>query len=142
MSDINIFHILIGSGTKPLAEYSPFQTELIKECEKQLSHCTQGSSAITKTDYKIYYLNENNITYMIMTNTNYPMPAAVACLESMKKEYGNILNGRNFSKLNNYGLNSEFKEKLKMKYEYYNENTDIVDEELEKLKDGLRKKRD
>ena len=29
-----------------------------------------------------------------------------------------------------------------MKYEYYNENTDIVDEELEGLKDDLRKKRD
>ena len=74
-----------------------------------------NKSIITHIDDRIYYLNEDNITYMIMTNTTYPIPAAVACLESMKKEYGSILNGRNFSKLINYGLNSELKEKLKMK---------------------------
>ena len=115
MNDINIYHILIGSGSKPLAEYSQFQSELIKVCEKYLSLCKPGSSFITHIDYRIYYLNEDNITYMIMTNTTYPIPAAVACLESMKKKYGSILNGRNFSKLINYGLNSELKEKLKMK---------------------------
>ena len=76
---------------------------------------------------------------MIMTNTNYPMPAAVACLESMEKEYGNILNGRNFSKLNNYGLNSEFKEKLKMKYEYYNDNKEALNESTQKLMDEMFK---
>ena len=119
MEDVNILYILIGSGSKPLAGYSPYQGEFIQICEKQLSQCKPGSASLSHSDFKIYYSNEDNITYMIMTNTKYSMPTAVACLESMKKEYGSILEGRNFSILNNYGLNSELQPKLKMTYEYY-----------------------
>ena len=40
-----------------------------------------------------------------------------------------------------YGLNSELKEKLRMKYEYYNEHTEIVDEQLEALKEAMKNER-
>ena len=32
--------------------------------------------------------------------------------------------------MKDHGLNSELKEKLKMKYDYYTENTEVVDEKL------------
>lgn len=142
MEDVNILYILIGSGSKPLAGYSPYQGEFIQICERQLSQCKPGSAALTHSDFKIYYSNEDNITYMIMTNTKYSMPTAVACLESMKKEYGSILEGRNFSILNNYGLNSELQPKLKMTYEYYVTNTEVVSEKLEGLKEVMNQFRD
>ena len=63
-----------------------------------------------------------------MTAPSYPMPAAVACIEGLRKEIGAKLSERDLEGMKDYGLNSELKEKLKMKYDYYTENTEIVDE--------------
>lgn len=141
--NLKIIYILIGSGTKPLAGYGQFEGEFIQTCERQLKNCKANNSAcITHSEYKIYYQNEDNITYLIMTIPSYPMPAAVACIESMRKEFGTNLHGRNFAGVKDYGLNSELKEKLKMKYEYYTENTEIVDEKLQDLKKVMMKFKD
>ena len=72
-----------------------------------------------------------------MTTPEYPIAAAVSCIESLKKEFSDGLHGRNFSTLDNYGLNNEMKQKIKMKFEYYNKNTEIVSENLESLKDAI-----
>ena len=133
--DLKIIYILIGSESKPLAGYGQFEGEFIQTCEKQLKNCKKNNSAcITHSEYKIYYQNEDNITYLIMTIPSYPMPAAVACIDSLKKEFGPDLSSRDFEGMKDYGLNSELKEKLKMKYDYYTENTEIVDEKLEDKK--------
>ena len=87
-----------------------------------------NSACIAHSDYKIYYQNEDKITYLIMTVPSYPMPATVACIEGLRKEIGAELSGRDLEGMKDYGLNSELKEKLKMKYDYYTENTEIVDE--------------
>ena len=141
--ELKIIYILIGSESKPLAGYGQFEGEFIQTCEKQLKNCKKNNSAcITHSDYKIYYQNEDNITYLIMTIPSYPMPAAVACIDSLKKEFGPDLSGRDLEGMKDYGLNSELKEKLKMKYEYYTENTEIVDEKIEQLKNVMMKFKD
>jgi len=141
--NLKIIYILIGTDSKPLAGYGQFQGEFIQTCERQLRNCKKNNSAaITHSEYKIYYQNEDNITYLVMTITTYPMAAAVACIESMRKEFGTMLHGRNFAGVKDYGLNSELKDKIKMKYEYYTENTEIVDEKLQSLKEAMMKFKD
>ena len=82
-----ILYILIGSGTKPLAGYGQYTGEFVGFCENQMSKCKPNSSGtIIHRDYKIYYQNENDITYMLMTQNSYPIPAAGACIESLRKE--------------------------------------------------------
>ena len=126
-----------------MSGYGKFQGEFIQTCERQLKYCKKdNSAAISHTDYKIYYENQDNITYLVMTIPSYPMSAAVACIESMRKEFGTILHGRNFAGMKDYGLDGELKEKIKMKYEYYTENTEIVDEKLEGLKSAMMKFKD
>ena len=135
MEDVKILYILIGSGTKPLAGYGQYTGEFVGFCENQMSKCKPNSSGtIIHRDYKIYYQNENDITYMLMTQNSYPIPAAGACIESLRKELKDSLEGRNFSVLGKYGLNSELRDKLKMKYEYYTKNPEAVDEHVEELK--------
>ena len=60
----------------------------------------------------------------------------------LRKEIGAELSGKDLEGMKNYGLNSELKEKLKMKYDYYTENTEIVDEKLEELKNVIMKFKD
>ena len=141
--DKKILYILIGSGKKPLAGYGAYKGDFIQVCEVQLGRCkTNQSASISTGDYKIFYQNENNITYMLMTMVSYPLATAVTCIESLKKEIGQDLRGRNFSNVSDYGLNSEYQEKLKMKFEYFNENTEVVSENIQILKKQMMQYKD
>ena len=145
MSDDNkkIIYILIGSGRKPLAGYGQYQGDFIQVCENQLGRCKPNQSACINTgDYKIFYMNENNVTYLLMTMPIYPLSAAVACIESLKKELSDELGKINFNDVGDYGLNNKLKEKLRLKLEYYNENTDIVSDSLQNLKNKMMEYKD
>ena len=133
--DQKIIYILIGAGSKPLAGYGMYKGEFINICERKLKSVQPGQSASATTpDYKMFYLNDDGITYLMMTIPSYPMAAGISCLDSMRKEFGTTLHGRNFQGMKDYGLNGELKEKLKMKFDYYTKNTEITDEKLEGLK--------
>ena len=145
MSDDNkkIIYILIGSGRKPLAGYGQYQGDFIQVCEDQLGRCKPNQSACINTgDYKIFYMNENNVTYLLMTMPIYPLSAAVACIESLKKELADELGKINFNDVGDYGFNNKLKEKLRLKLEYYNENTDIVSDSLQNLKNKMMEYKD
>ena len=138
-----IIYILIGSGRKPLAGYGQYQGDFIQVCEDQLGRCKPNQSACINTgDYKIFYMNENNVTYLLMTMPIYPLSAAVACIESLKKELADELGKINFNDVGDYGLNNKLKEKLRLKLEYYNENTDIVSDSLQNLKNKMMEYKD
>ena len=87
-------------------------------------------------------MNENNVTYLLMTMPIYPLSAAVACIESLKKELADELGKINFNDVGDYGLNNKLKEKLRLKLEYYNENTDIVSDSLQNLKNKMMEYKD
>ena len=141
--DKKIIYVLIGSGRKPLAGYGLYKGDFIQICESQLARCKQNQSASINTgDYKMFYQNDDNVTYLLMTMPSYPVAAAVSCIESLKKEIGPDLKGRNFNVASDYGLNSELQEKLKMKFEYYNENTEVVSDNIQELKGVMMKYKD
>ena len=141
--DKKIIYILIGSGKKPLAGYGIYKGDFIQICEKQLARCKENQSACINTgSYKIYYEYKDKVIYLLMTMPIYPLSAAVSCIESLKKEFGKDLQGRNFNAIGDYGLNIELQEKLKMKFEYYNENTEIVSDSLQGLKNEMMKFKD
>ena len=141
--DKKIIYILIGSGKKPLAGYGIYKGDFIQICEKQLARCKENQSACINTgSYKIYYEYKDKVIYLLMTMPVYPLSTAVSCLESLKKEFGKDLQGRNFNAIGDYGLNIELQEKLKMKFEYYNENTEVVSDSLQGLKNEMMKFKD
>ena len=141
--DKKIIYILIGSGKKPLAGYGLYKGDFIQICENQLGRCKQNQSASINTgDYKMFYQNVDNVTYLLMTMPIYPLSAAVSCIESLKKELGVILKEKNFDAVGDYGLNNELQEKIKMKFELYNENTEIVSDSLQGLKNEMMKFKD
>ena len=79
---------------------------------------------------------------MIMAGKLYPKEGALGCLESIKREFEKTYEGRDFDGELNYGLNDDFKEKLKLKLEYYNEHKEITDDKLEALKDQMNLMKD
>ena len=138
-----IIYALVASGAKPLAGYSNYTGTFDQACINYLKNIGPGTSAAVKVDdYVIFYINDNNITYLIMADNLYPKEAAIGCLESIKKEFVGIYQNRTFEDVSNFGLNDEFKVKLRMKFDYFNANTDISNETIGKLKDEVNKMKD
>ena len=143
MSSNSIIYALVGYGEKPLAAYSEFKGTFHKTCQNYLHSVENNSSGGYKLDdYFIFYLNENGITYLIMTDMKYSKGSALACLESIKKEFESTFPDTDFESAEEFALNKEFKPKLKMKYDYYNENKDVINESTQKLMDEIFKMKD
>ena len=130
-----IMYLLIGRGPQPLAGYYLYKGVWVGMCEKELINCRNNySDCIEQGYYKLFYLSENDFTYMIMTTSEYPKKAAFHCLESMKNDFYKKLRKKNYSHIEDYGLNKEFKDKLKAKYDYYSDNPEEGDEKLKAQK--------
>ena len=139
-----IIYALVAKGVKPLSSYSNFTGTFDQICINYLQKIGPDSSAAVKTDndYIIYYINQNNITYLIMAENSYPKEAAIGCLESIKKEFQNAYPNRSFEEEEKFGLDNEFQVKLRMKFDYFNANQDVSNESLGQLKDEMSKMKD
>ena len=144
MSENKIINILIAKYKTPLASYSELTGDFVQICENMLSNVKKDSSAAINlgTGFTIFYINENDITYMIMAGSLYPKSTAIGCIESIKKEFQSTYIGRDFDNELEYGLNDDFKEKLKMKYQFFNENTDVSSETVQNLKSEMIRMKD
>lgn len=142
-TDDRIIYSLIAKYDKPLVEYSNFTGTFSQACLNYLKKVENNSSkAIQVDDFIIFYINENGLTFMIMTGKKYPKQAALGCLESIKREFYSTYEGRDFDGELRYGLNDEFKKKLKLKFEYFNENKEVSDDKLERLKNEMATMKD
>ena len=138
-----IIYSLIAKYDKPLVEYSNFTGTFNEACLNMLKKIENNTSkAIQVGDYIIFYMNEEGLTFMIMTGKKYPKQAALGCLESIKREFYSTYEGRDFDGELRFGLNEEFKKKLKLKFEYFNENKEVSDDKLEKLKKEMASMKD
>ena len=138
MTDERIIYSLIAKKDKPLVDYSNFSGTFNQVCLNYIKKIEPNTSkAIKIDDFCIFYTNEDNLTFMIMTGKSYPKEAAIGCLQSIKREFNQIYEGRDFDGELNFGLNDEFREKLKLKFEYFNENKDVTDDKIGNLKDQL-----
>jgi hypothetical protein len=144
MAEKKIIYILIAKNQLPLAGYSEHTGEFVQTCENMLPKVKKESSAAINlgTGFIIFYINENDITYMIMAGSLFPKLTAIGCIESIKKEFQSTYIGRDFDSEAEYGLNEEFKDKLEMKYKLFNENTEISSEVVHNLKEEILKMRD
>jgi len=143
MSSASIIYSLVGFGEKPLAEYSEFKGTFCQTCQNYLRQIEPNSSGGYKIeDYFIFYLNGEGISFLIMTDLSYKKGSALACLESIKKEFLAAFPDTDFNTVKEFGLNKEFKPTLKAKYEYFNENKEVINETTQKLMDEIFKMKD
>ena len=134
MSDNNLICIFVAKKNKALAYYTICKGFFNQICEKILKKLKKNS--LSKTEYNeqmIYYYDENEKTYIILTDSSYYQNTAISCLESLNKEFGDILDDTDIDNIEEYGLSQQFEEKLKMKYDFYNTNSDIVSENIQNL---------
>ena len=142
MSEKQIYYILIGTGDKTLASYGS-DGDFIAKCKEILCQVKPDTSAAVDCDtFYVYYMNKNNLTYILATGKLYPKTAAIGCIDSLKKEFNDLAFEKNLDSIQEDGLNKEIREKIKMKFEFFNENTDVSSEALENLKKEMVEMKD
>ena len=141
MEGSEIIYILIAKNKKVLCDYSENKGDFIYECQNRLNKIKKNNlvSINMSNGYIIYYLNENDITYEAFVTDKFPKATIVGCLESIKSEFQNAYMGRDFEGEEEYGLNEEFREKLKMKMDYYNEHQEVSSETIQNIKEEMEK---
>jgi hypothetical protein len=144
--DGRIIYALIAYENVILCEYSSFTGAFRETCRPFLSKIQVGGSAsirLEENESIIYYLNSNNITYLIMTNSSYQTSSAIGCLQSIQKEFEETFPNNHGVKTNeDLCLNDQFQEKLSMKYNFFNEHPDASTESIGRLTDEMNQYKD
>ena len=136
---MSIINILIGYNDKALCEYSEYTGNFQQICSEVLKQVNKNASlSLTFPEgYTIFYRNENDITYMVMAEQDYPKATVIGCLDSIQNEFKKKYSSYNFDSTPSYGLNQEFGMILKNKFDFYNKNKNVTDEQLNSLKEKL-----
>lgn len=144
MSEGKIIYALIAKGINPLVAYSNFTGTFDQFCINYLKNIGPGASAAVKyEEYIIFYINSDNITYLIMAENTYPKEAAIGCLKSIKKEFINCYPQNEQNSFDSkFCLQDAFQTKLRMKFDYFNANKDVSNESIGLLKEELNKMKD
>ena len=144
--DGKIIYALIAYENVILCEYSSFTGAFRETCRPYLSKVQVGGQAAIRLEENesiLYYLNSNNITYLIMTNTSYQISSAIGCLQSIQKEFEETFPNNNGVKTNkDLCLNDQFQEKLSMKYNFFNEHPEASTESIGRLTDEMNQFKD
>lgn len=136
--DGKIIYSLIAKGIVVLADYSNFTGTFDQTCKNYLKNVKPNSSAAVKSDdFTIYYINSNNITYLIFTDNYYPKVAAIACLESLKKEF-EMASIDTSDVSGDKCMQSQLQPKLQLKFDYYNEHKEGSGEAIDALKEQIQ----
>jgi hypothetical protein len=136
--DGKIIYSLIAKGMIVLADYSSYTGTFDQTCKNFLKNVKPNSSAAVKSDdYTIYYINSNNITFLIFTDHQYPKVAAIACLEALKKDFENSSIDTSDVREDKC-LQKELKPKIQLKFDYFNEHKESSGEAMDALKEQIQ----
>lgn len=136
--DGKIIYSLIAKGIVVLADYSSFTGTFDQTCKNYLTNVKPNSSAAVKSDdYTIYYINSNNITYLIFTDNLYPKVAAIACLEALKKDF-ETSNIDTSDVSGDKCLQDQLKPKIQLKFDYFNQHKESSGEAMDALKEQIQ----
>ena len=142
--DQKILASIIAKNEKILVGYNLYNSDIImKFLEDSIKTIKKGTSSLIPSEsYNFAYLNENSITYGLLTTKGFNKAAVVGFIESIKKAFDSNFPQKDFNNVAKYGLNEQFREKLVEKMDLFNSNPDCSSEEIIKEREKLNKQKD
>ena len=136
---MSIIYGLIAHNNKPLCDYSEYKGTFTSICIRTLPKCSNERGLLTiQNAYNIFYRNENGITFLYLCENSFPQEAAIVCLDKTIEEFfKNFSTQTDYSNEPQYCLNNQFQRKLFEKMQKYNSNSNILDENINELKENL-----
>ena len=140
-NDNTIIYGCVAHERKILTSYSSYKGNFEQICISLLGHVEENTRATFEYgDYLYFYWNINKLTYLIMTYKTFPKEVGSSFLESIKREFETVFPRLDLSKQDSFGLNDNFKDRLKSKMESFSSSGTTQIQEighLDQLKEGL-----
>ena len=137
----SIIYSVIASDTNPtpIVEVSLAEGNFNLLALKLLSKVKKNSSAsyVYENKYIFHYNNENDITFLCMTDASFHNRTAYAFLFDIKEKFFEKY-GVNAKNMGGYGANREFGEHLKSKMNFYNNDQGGTDK-LKTVRENIEK---
>lgn len=131
-TQINIFYSsIIHKETKVLTDCTEYygniqQTALkIAKTIKKKNH--KGSLSFDNS-YTFHYLDEDNITYLCLTDKSYPIEVAHLYLKQLKELLFNYFSIEQIQNTDNYGLDQVLKQKIRQKQNFFSQDKDSLNQ--------------
>ena len=140
-----IISSLIAYNDTILVEYNYLNSGLTQNLEESVvNKIKRETSGIMPVDdaFNVSYLNENNITYALLADKAFKKERVIGFISSIKKVFELNFPEKKFENIPKYGLNSQFKEKLIEKTNLFNDNPDLISEEILEEKKKMMKLKD
>ena len=124
-----IYALVSKSHDKVLAEYTEYKGNFETISRTLMKKVQQNHRATFSYEdaYFFHYINEKNLTYMCMTDNNYPRECAFKFLEELKDTFLNQYKPPQIDNAISYSFNDSFGPVIKDKISYFNKNLDKDD---------------
>ena len=131
-TQINIFYSsIIHKESKVLTDcteyYGNIQQTALKIAKSIKKKNYKGSLSFDNS-YTFHYLDEDNITYLCLTDKSYPIEVAHLYLKQLKELLFNYFSIEQIQNTDNYGLDQVLKQKIRQKQNFFSQDKDSLNQ--------------
>ena len=134
-----IYALVAKNDEQVLCEYTEYKgnfEQISRTILRKIQKNSRGGLTYDES-YNFSYINENNLTYLSMSDAKYPNEFIFSYLEDIQSKFKEKYTQTQIDEALSYSFNTEFKDVLKGKLEYYNNKTEKSKDSINKLKESI-----
>lgn len=134
-----IYALVAKNDEQVLCEYTEYKgnfEQISRTILRKIQKNSRGGLTYDES-YNFSYINENNLTYLSMSDAKYPNEFIFSYLEDIQSKVKEKYTQTQIDEALSYSFNIEFKDVLKGKLEYYNNKTEKSKDSINKLKESI-----
>ena len=134
-----IYALVAKNDEQVLCEYTEYKgnfEQISRTILRKIQKNSRGGLTYDES-YNFSYINENNLTYLSMSDAKYPNEFIFSYLEDIQSKVKEKYTQTQIDEALSYSFNTEFKDVLKGKLEYYNSKAEKSKDSINKLKESI-----
>ena len=134
-----IYALVAKNDEQVLCEYTEYKgnfEQISRTILRKIQKNSRGGLTYDES-YNFSYINENNLTYLSMSDAKYPNEFIFSYLEDIQSKVKEKYTQTQIDEALSYSFNTEFKDVLKGKLEYYNNKSEKSKDSINKLKESI-----
>ena len=134
-----IYALVAKNDDQVLCEYTEYKgnfEQISRTILRKIQKNSRGGLTYDES-YNLSYINENNLTYLSMSDAKYPNEFIFSYLEDIQSKFKEKYTQTQIDEALSYSFNTEFKDVLKGKLEYYNSKAEKSKDSINKLKESI-----
>ena len=134
-----IYAMIAKNDDQVLCEFTEYKgnfEQISRTILRKIQKNSRGALTYDES-YNFTYINENNLTYLSMSDTKFPNDYLISFLEDIQQKFNEKYTNSQINEALSYSFNTEFKDSIKDSIEYYNNQAEKSKDSINKLKESI-----